>query len=75
MTINRLHVCFAYKIADKYSPTWAFLPAFALFLFIFKSRIKKLIAVKCGGEKAPEGLRQRLLLQISRTTIIRGQLW
>jgi putative peptide zinc metalloprotease protein len=34
----------AYKIADKYSPTWAFLPAFLLFLFIFKSRIKKLIA-------------------------------
>ena len=34
----------AYKIADKYSPTWAFLPAFVLFLFIFKSRIKKLIA-------------------------------
>jgi putative peptide zinc metalloprotease protein len=32
----------AYKIADKYSPTWAFLPAFVLFLFIFKSRIKKL---------------------------------
>jgi multidrug efflux pump subunit AcrA (membrane-fusion protein) len=34
----------AYKIADKYSPTWAFLPAFVLFLFIFKSRIKKLSA-------------------------------
>jgi multidrug efflux pump subunit AcrA (membrane-fusion protein) len=34
----------AYKIADKYSPTWAFLPAFILFLFIFRSRIKKLIA-------------------------------
>jgi putative peptide zinc metalloprotease protein len=34
----------AYKIADKYSPTWAFLPAFVLFLYIFKSRIKKLLA-------------------------------
>jgi len=34
----------AYKIALKYSPTWAFLPAFILFLFIFRSRIKKLIA-------------------------------
>ena len=31
-----------------------------------EERIKQLIAVKCGGEKAPEGLRQRLLLEIRR---------
>ncbi len=36
-----------------------------------EERIKQLIAAKCGGEKAPEGLRQRLLLEIRRTTIIR----
>ncbi|MGZ6855046.1 MAG: mycothiol system anti-sigma-R factor [Mycobacteriaceae bacterium] len=36
-----------------------------------EERIKKLIANKCGGEKAPERLRQRLMLEISRTTIIR----
>lgn len=35
-----------------------------------EERIKMLIATKCGGEKAPEGLRQRLMLQITRTTII-----
>ncbi|WP_099025580.1 mycothiol system anti-sigma-R factor [Mycolicibacterium palauense] len=37
-----------------------------------EERIKQLIAVKCSGDKAPEGLRQRLRLEISRTTIIRG---
>ena len=31
-----------------------------------------LIANKCSGEKAPEGLRERLRIEISRTTIIRG---
>ena len=36
-----------------------------------EEKIKRLIAAKCGGEKAPEGLRQRLLLEISRTTIIK----
>ncbi|BBZ34811.1 mycothiol system anti-sigma-R factor [Mycolicibacterium confluentis] len=36
-----------------------------------EDRIKKLVATKCSGEKAPEGLRQRLRLEISRTTIIR----
>ncbi|OBF28010.1 mycothiol system anti-sigma-R factor [Mycobacterium sp. ACS4331] len=36
-----------------------------------EERIKKLVANKCSGEKAPEGLRQRLQLEISRTTIIR----
>ncbi|PRC58247.1 mycothiol system anti-sigma-R factor, partial [Mycobacterium sp. ITM-2017-0098] len=37
-----------------------------------EEKIKKLIAVKCSGERAPEGLRERLRIQISRTTIIRG---
>ncbi len=37
-----------------------------------EERIKELIATKCKGEKAPEGLRQRLRLEITRTTIIRG---
>jgi mycothiol system anti-sigma-R factor len=36
-----------------------------------EERIKKLIATKCGGEKAPEHLRQRLMMEISRTTIIK----
>jgi mycothiol system anti-sigma-R factor len=37
-----------------------------------EERIKALIATRCSGEKAPEGMRQRLIMQISRTTIIRG---
>ena len=37
-----------------------------------EERVKKLIASKCSGEKAPESLRARLRLEISRTTIIRG---
>jgi len=37
-----------------------------------EERIKQLIARKCGGEKVPERLRQRLIVEISRTTIIRG---
>ena len=37
-----------------------------------EERIKALIATKCKGEKAPEGLRERLRLEIRRTTIIRG---
>ncbi|BBX74546.1 mycothiol system anti-sigma-R factor [Mycobacterium shinjukuense] len=37
-----------------------------------EERIKALIATKCQGEKAPEGLRERLRLEIRRTTIIRG---
>jgi mycothiol system anti-sigma-R factor len=36
-----------------------------------EERIKKLIATKCSGEKAPSYLRERLRLEISRTTIIR----
>jgi len=38
-----------------------------------EERIKALIAAKCRGDKAPEGLRERLRLEISRTTIIRRQ--
>jgi mycothiol system anti-sigma-R factor len=37
-----------------------------------EDRVKRLIATKCSGEKAPDGLRERLRIQISRTTIIRG---
>ena len=37
-----------------------------------EEKIKRLIATKCSGEKAPEGLRQRLQIEISRTTIERG---
>jgi anti-sigma factor (TIGR02949 family) len=38
-----------------------------------EERIKALIAMKCRGEKAPEGLRERLRMEIRRTTIIRGR--
>ncbi len=37
-----------------------------------EERIKALIATKCTGEKAPEGLKERLWVEIRRTTIIRG---
>ena len=37
-----------------------------------EERVKTLIAAKCSGEKAPDGLRARLRLEISRTTIVRG---
>jgi mycothiol system anti-sigma-R factor len=40
-------------------------------LYGLEERIKALIATKCRGEKAPEGLRERLRLEISRTTIFR----
>jgi mycothiol system anti-sigma-R factor len=40
-------------------------------LYGLEERIKVLIASKCRGEKAPDGLRERLRLEISRTTIIR----
>ena len=36
-----------------------------------EERIKKLIATKCSGEKAPEYLVERVRMEISRTTIIR----
>ena len=42
-------------------------------LYGLEERIKGLIASKCRGEKAPESLRERLRLEISRTTIIRGR--
>jgi mycothiol system anti-sigma-R factor len=42
-------------------------------LYGLEERIKSLIAMKCRGEKAPEGLRERLRVEISRTTIIRTQ--
>lgn len=37
-----------------------------------EERVKKLVATKCSGERAPDALRQRLRIEISRTTIIRG---
>lgn len=37
-----------------------------------EERIKNLIATKCSGDKAPDSLRARLRVEISRTTIIRG---
>jgi mycothiol system anti-sigma-R factor len=37
-----------------------------------EERVKKLIASRCSGEKAPDSLRARLRIEISRTTIIRG---
>jgi mycothiol system anti-sigma-R factor len=40
-------------------------------LFGIEEQFKALIATKCSGDKAPEGLRERLRLEISRTTIIR----
>ncbi|MBS9533619.1 mycothiol system anti-sigma-R factor [Mycobacterium sp. M1] len=36
-----------------------------------EEQIKKLIARKCSGEKAPRQLYERVRLEISRTTIIR----
>jgi mycothiol system anti-sigma-R factor len=36
-----------------------------------EERVKRLIATKCS-EKAPDALRARLRIEISRTTIIRG---
>ncbi len=41
-------------------------------IFGIEEQFKALIATKCSGEKAPEGLRERLRLEIRRTTIIRG---
>ncbi len=36
-----------------------------------EERIKKLIATKCSGERAPSYLVERVRMEISRTTIIR----
>ncbi len=38
-----------------------------------EERIKGLISTKCRGERAPDSLRARLRLEISRTTIIQGR--
>jgi len=38
-----------------------------------EERIKGLISTKCRGERAPESLRARLRIEISRTTIIQGR--
>lgn len=35
-----------------------------------EEQIKLLIGRKCGGEKAPEALRQRLVTQIRRTVVV-----
>jgi mycothiol system anti-sigma-R factor len=40
-------------------------------IYGLEERVKQLIASKCRGEKAPEGFRERLQLEISRTNIIR----
>ncbi|WP_144205753.1 mycothiol system anti-sigma-R factor [Mycobacterium tilburgii] len=40
-------------------------------LFGLEEQFKALLATKCSCEKAPEGLRERLRLEIRRTTIIR----
>ncbi len=37
-----------------------------------EERVKALIGRKCSGEKAPQHLRERVRLEISRTIIIRG---
>ena len=37
-----------------------------------EERMKMLISTKCRGERAPESLRERLRVEISRTTIIKG---
>lgn len=36
-----------------------------------EERLKMLISSKCRGERAPESLRERLRVEISRTTIIK----
>jgi mycothiol system anti-sigma-R factor len=40
-------------------------------LFGIEEQFKALIATKCSGDRAPESLRERLRLEIRRTTIIR----
>lgn len=36
-----------------------------------EERLKALISTKCSGDKAPDSLKERLRLEIRRTTIIR----
>ena len=38
-----------------------------------EERIKKMIAAKCSGDKAPQYLLERVRLEIRRTTIIRRE--
>ncbi|MFH5210963.1 mycothiol system anti-sigma-R factor [Antrihabitans sp. NCIMB 15449] len=38
-----------------------------------EEQIKGLLSRKCGGERAPEGLRQRLSIEIRRTVVIRTE--
>jgi mycothiol system anti-sigma-R factor len=38
-----------------------------------EERIKGLNSTKCRGERAPDSLRARLRIEISRTTIIQGR--
>jgi mycothiol system anti-sigma-R factor len=42
-------------------------------IYGLEERIKTLISTKCRGERAPESLRERLLVEIRRTTITRGR--
>lgn len=35
-----------------------------------EERVKSLVSRKCGGEHAPEGLRQRLSVELRRTIIV-----
>lgn len=36
-----------------------------------EEKVKSLVSRKCGGEQAPEGLRERLSIEIRRTVLIR----
>jgi mycothiol system anti-sigma-R factor len=38
-----------------------------------EERLKLLISTKCRGERAPQSLRERVRVEISRTTISRGR--
>jgi mycothiol system anti-sigma-R factor len=35
-----------------------------------EEKIKSLLARKCGGERAPDGLRQRLRVELSKVTVM-----
>ncbi|MDV2474915.1 mycothiol system anti-sigma-R factor [Rhodococcus zopfii] len=35
-----------------------------------EEKIKSLLSRKCGGEHAPEGLRERLMVEIRRTVVV-----
>ncbi|UMB68386.1 mycothiol system anti-sigma-R factor [Mycobacterium paraterrae] len=42
-------------------------------IYGLEERLKSLISTKCRGERAPESLRERLRVEIRRTTIIQGR--